>query len=36
MGVGTWLLASLAILDPKEVLEKGFDAAALKIIPSDR
>ena len=35
-GVGTWLLASLAILDPKEVLEKGFDAAALKIIPSDR
>jgi hypothetical protein len=36
MGVSTWLLTSLAILDPKKVLEKGFDAAALKIIPSDR
>jgi hypothetical protein len=31
-GIVTWLLTSLAILDPKEVLEKGFDAAALKII----
>ena len=36
IGVSTWLLTSLAILDPKKVLEKGFDAAALKIIPSDR
>ena len=33
-GLVSWLLMSLAILDPKEVLEKGFDAAALKIVLS--
>jgi hypothetical protein len=33
-GIVTWLLMSLVILDPKEVLEKGFDATALKIISS--
>jgi hypothetical protein len=35
-GIVTWLLMSLAILDPKEVLEKGFDAVALKTISSDQ
>jgi hypothetical protein len=29
-GIVTWLLISVAILNPKEVLEKGFDAVALK------
>jgi len=28
------LIKSVAILDPKEVLEKGFDAVAMKIIHS--
>jgi hypothetical protein len=31
-GLVAWLLMSPAVLDPKEVLEKGFDAAALKIV----
>jgi hypothetical protein len=26
----TWLMMSLAALDPKEVLERGFDAVHLK------
>jgi hypothetical protein len=30
-GLITWLLLSSAVLDPKEVLEKGFDAVHLKI-----
>jgi len=29
-GLITWLLFSSAVLDPKEVLEKGFDAVHLK------
>ena len=31
-GLVAWLIKSLAVLDPKEVLEKGFDAAAMKMI----
>jgi Mannosylglycerate hydrolase MGH1-like glycoside hydrolase domain len=30
-GIVTWLLISMAILDPKEILEKGFDAVALRV-----
>jgi hypothetical protein len=30
-GLVTWLLMSAAILDPGQVLEKGFDAVALKV-----
>jgi hypothetical protein len=26
-----WLLMSLEALDPKEILDKGFDAVALKL-----
>ena len=33
-GLITWLLLSPAVVDPKEVLEKGFDAIALKNISS--
>jgi len=29
-GIVTWLLISTAILDPKEILAKGFDAVALR------
>ena len=28
-GIVTWLLISAALLDPRQVVEKGFDAAAL-------
>jgi hypothetical protein len=31
-GVVAWLIKSLTVLDPKEVLEKGFDAAAMKML----
>jgi hypothetical protein len=31
-GLAAWLLKSIAILDPKEVLDKGFDAAGMKMI----
>jgi hypothetical protein len=31
-GVVAWLIKSLAVLDQKEALEKGFEAAAMKII----
>jgi hypothetical protein len=30
-GIVTWLMISVAILNPKEVLEKGYDAVALKV-----
>ena len=30
-GLMAWLLMSLEVLDPKEILDKGFDAVALKI-----
>jgi hypothetical protein len=30
-GIVSWLLVSIAILDPKEVLEKGYDVVALKV-----
>ena len=30
-GIVSWLLVSAAILDPKEVLTKGYDAVALKV-----
>ena len=33
-GLVAWFIKSLAVLDPKEVLEKGFEAAAMKIIRS--
>ena len=33
-GLVAWSIKSLAVLDPDEVLEKGFDAAALKIVRS--
>jgi hypothetical protein len=29
-GLVSWLLISVAILNPKAILEKGFDAVALK------
>ena len=36
-GIVTWLLLSAALLDPKVVLEKGFDAAALtRLVPGTR
>jgi len=31
-GLIAWLMKSVSILDPKEVLQKGFDAAAMKMI----
>jgi hypothetical protein len=31
-GLIAWLMKSTSILDPKEVLQKGFDAAAMKMI----
>ena len=31
-GVIAWIMKSLVVLDPKEVLAKGFDAAAMKMI----
>jgi hypothetical protein len=33
-GLVAWSIKSLAVLDPMEVLEKGFDAAAMKIVRS--
>jgi hypothetical protein len=30
-GLMAWLLMSLEVLDPKEILDKGFDAVALKL-----
>ena len=30
-GLVAWLLMSLEVLDPKEILDKGFDAVALKL-----
>lgn len=30
-GIIAWLLISLEVLDPKEILDKGFDAVALKL-----
>jgi hypothetical protein len=33
-GLVAWSIKSLAVLDPEEVLEKGFDAAAMKIVRS--
>ena len=33
-GLVAWSIKSLAVLDAKEVLEKGFDAATLKIVRS--
>ena len=33
-GLVAWLIKSIEILDPEEVLEKGFDAVALKIVRS--
>jgi hypothetical protein len=30
-GLVAWLLMSLEVLDPKEILDKGFDALALKL-----
>ena len=30
-GLVAWFMISLEILDPKEILEKGFDEVALKI-----
>jgi hypothetical protein len=33
-GLVTWSIKSLAVLDPGEVLEKGFDGAAMKIVRS--
>jgi hypothetical protein len=33
-GIVSWLLMSVAILNPKEVLEKGFEAVALKMTRS--
>jgi hypothetical protein len=30
-GLVAWLLMSLEALDPKEILDKGFDAVALKL-----
>jgi hypothetical protein len=33
-GLAAWLIKSLAILDPKDVLEKGYDSVAMKIIRS--
>ena len=35
-GIVTWFLISTALLDPKEVVEKGFDAAALTRLVSVR
>ena len=36
-GIVTWLLLSAALLDPKVVLERGFDAAALtRLVPGAR
>lgn len=32
-GLVAWLLISMEILDPKDIMEKGFDAIALKITP---
>jgi hypothetical protein len=29
-----WAIKSLAVIDPAEVLEKGFDGAAMKIVRS--
>ena len=31
-GLAAWLIKSIAILDPKEVVEEGFDAAGMKMI----
>jgi hypothetical protein len=33
-GLVAWAIKSLAVLDPSEVLEKGFDGAAMKIVRS--
>jgi hypothetical protein len=33
-GMVTWSIKSVAVLDPSEVLEKGFDGAAMKIVRS--
>ena len=30
-GIVTWLLTSVAILNPQEILEKGYDAVAMKV-----
>jgi hypothetical protein len=29
-----WSIKSVAVLDPREILEKGFDGAAMKIVRS--
>jgi len=33
-GLVAWSIKSLAVLDPREVLEMGFDGAAMKIVRS--
>ena len=33
-GLVGWLIKSLAVLDSKEVLEKGYEAAAMRIVRS--
>ena len=33
-GLVAWAIKSLSVIDPAEVLEKGFDGAAMKIVRS--